>query len=108
MREVSNNIKDPLQKVASIMRYFDVDKDEKLGPNEVAALWAAASEGGKLSESQYEGACAMCEANPKDGLDVEALAKLYESGLADLDNHFKMLQDLLVKRKPKELKAVQE
>merc|ERR1740117_2220860 len=50
----------------------------------------------------------MCEANPKDGLDVEALFKLYEGGFADLDEHFKMLQDLLCKPKAKVLKAVEE
>jgi hypothetical protein len=108
MREVADRIQKPAQKVASILRFFDADKDEKLGPDEVQALWAAASDGGKLSEAQYEGACAMCEVNPKDGLDVEALGKLYASGLADLDEHFKMLQELLIKRKKKPLKAVLE
>merc|ERR1719359_2458160 len=60
MREVAEKITDPKQKVASILRFFDTDKDRKLGPEEVASLWAAASDGGKLSEAQYEGACAMC------------------------------------------------
>ena len=32
----------------------------------VASLWAAAKDGAKLSDSQYEGACAMADANPKD------------------------------------------
>jgi len=108
MREVADKIKDPQQKVASILRFFDIDKDRKLGPEEVASLWAAASEGGKLSEAQYEGACAMCDADPKDGLDVEALGKLYASGLADLDDHFAMLQDLLVKTRKKPLTVVEE
>jgi hypothetical protein len=108
MREVAQRISDPQQKIASILRFFDADKDLKLGPDEVANLWAAATEGAKLSEAQYEGACAMGEANPKDGLDVEALAKLYAGGFADLDEHFAMLQDLLIKSKKKSLKTVLE
>jgi len=108
MRELAEKIVDPKQKIASILRYFVAEKDEKLGPVEVQALWAAASEGGKLSEAQYEGACAMCEADPKEGFDVEALGRLYESGLAVLDEHWKMLQELLVKRKAKPLKAIVE
>lgn len=108
MREVSDKIVDPKQKIASILRFFDKDKDQKLGPLEVAELWAAASDGGKLSEAQYLGACSKCEADPKDGFDIEALGKLYESGLADLSEHWKMLQDLLVKTKAKPLKTVME
>lgn len=108
VREVSAKITDPKQKIASILRFFDADKDRKLGPEEVASLWAAASDGAKLSEAQYAGACAMCKVDPKDGLDVVALGKLYESGLADLDEHFTMLQDLLVKNRKKPLKAVEE
>lgn len=108
MREVAEKIRDPTQKVASILRFFDVDKDRKLDQQEVANLWAAASEGAILSEAQYEGACAMCEADPKDGLDVEALSKLYAAGFADLNEHFGMLQDLLIKTKKKSLKVVEE
>merc|ERR1711865_1249889 len=51
---------------------------------------------------------AMCDADPKDGLDVEALSKLYESEFADLDVHFSKLQDLLIARKRKPLKGIAE
>jgi hypothetical protein len=108
MREVSEKITDPQQKVASILRFFDADKDLKLDQREVAELWAAAADGAQLSEAQYEGACAMAEADPKEGLDVEALGKLYADGFADLNEHFAMLQDLLVKRRRKPLKVVEE
>lgn len=50
----------------------------------------------------------MADADPKDGLDVEALGKLYKSGFADLDEHFVMLQDLMVKTVGGRLKAVEE
>jgi len=108
IKEIADKINNPAQKVASILRYFDSDKDKKLGPDEIASLWAAAKDGAKLSEAQYVGACAMADADPKDGLDVTALAKLYAGGFADLNEHFAMLQDLLIKSKKKPLKAVQE
>lgn len=108
--EVADKINKPEQKVASILRFFDEDKDKMLGPGEVAALWMATSEAGAaLSEAQYIGACAMAKADPKDGLNVEALGKLYAGGFADLDAHFRILQDLLVKKHaPKPLESVQE
>merc|ERR1719460_2035556 len=106
--EVAQKITDPQQKVASIFRFFDEDKDLKLDHSEVAELWAAAKDGAKLSQAEYAGACKMAEADPEEGLDVEALGKLYADGFADLNEHFKMLQDLLIKRRRKPLKAVQE
>merc|ERR1712070_482024 len=110
MLEWSQKITNPKQKVASILRFFDADKDKRLNQKEVGDLWAASSDGAKLSEVQYQGACAMGGAEPKDGLDVEALAKLYADGFADLDDHFKVLQDLLVNKAKakKPLKPVQE
>jgi len=108
VREVAEKINNPQQKVASILRFFDADKNQTLDYQEVSELWAATSDGEKFSEAQYEGACAMCEANPQEGLDVEALGKLYASGLADLDQHFTILQDLIVKRRRKPLTAVEE
>jgi len=107
VREVAEKINNPQQKVASILRFFDEDKDQKLGQHEVASLWAAANDGVELSQAQYEGACAMGNADPKEGLDLEGLRKLYADGFADLDAHFRILQDLLVK-KHKKLKAVEE
>jgi len=99
VREVAEKlVQEPAQKVASILRFFDADKDGRLSQLEVAELWSAATDGGKLSESQYAGACAMCGADPEEGVDAEALSKLYADGFADLDEHFTMLQDLLVRR----------
>jgi hypothetical protein len=108
VREVAEKINDPQQKVASILRFFDIDKNLRLDHQEVSELWAATSDGDKFSEAQYEGACAMCEANPEEGLDIEALGKLYATGLADLDKHFATLQDLIVKRRRKPLTVVEE
>merc|ERR1719221_235344 len=50
----------------------------------------------------------MCEVEPEEGLDVEALGKLYAAGLADLDQHFSTLQDLIVKRRRTPLTVVDE
>jgi hypothetical protein len=108
IREVAEKINNPQQKVASILRFFDVDKNLRLDHQEVSDLWAATSDGAKFSEAQYQGACAMCEANPEEGLDVEALGKLYAAGLADLEQHFATLQDLIVQRKKKPLAIVEE
>lgn len=108
VREVADKIQNPKQKVASILRFFDQDKDKILNPNEVTQLWAACMDGAELSKAQYEGACAMCKAEPQEGLDVEALGKLYSGGFADLDSHFSRLQELLVQKHKKPLKPVKE
>jgi len=115
MLEYAQRITDPAQKAASILRFFDTDKDQVLSRAEVAALWAATNDGAELSEAQYEGACKMAGAKPKDGLDAEDLNKLYEGGFADVNEHFKVLQDLLVKKTKKahedmknDLKTVKE
>jgi len=108
VREVAEKIVDPQQKVASIFRFFDADKDQVLQQHEVAELWAAAKDGAELTEAQYKGACAMADVDPEEGLDVEALGRLYADGFADLDEHFTMLQELLVKRRRKPLKVVEE
>lgn len=112
MREVSEKISDPKQKVASILRFFDADRDGVLNREEVEELWGAATEGATLSEAQYLGACEKAGAKPEEGLDLEALGRLYTEGVADLDAHFSMLQNLLVRkrRRPKEdrLEGVEE
>jgi hypothetical protein len=107
VREVAEKIHLPQQKVASILRFFDADKDKKLGPDEVANLWGNTNDGATMTQAQYEGACAMCGAEPKDGIDVDQLAKLYADGFANLDDHFAILQDLLV-AKHRKLQPVQE
>jgi len=108
VRDVADKINNPKQKVASILRFFDIDRDGKLDPLEVAGLWSSINDGAKLSDTQYQGACALCDADPKDGLDVQALSKLYESEFADLDDHFTKLQDLLIAKKRKPLKGIAE
>lgn len=111
MREVSEKIRDPKQKVASILRFFDADHDGVLNRQEVDQLWAAATDGAELTEVQYLGACSKAGAEPEDGLDLEALGRLYAEGVADLDGHFNMLQDLLIRKRrlPKEkLEGVEE
>mmetsp|Transcript_155337 Transcript_155337/g.289807 ORF Transcript_155337/g.289807 Transcript_155337/m.289807 type:complete len:525 (+) Transcript_155337:74-1648(+) len=111
MREVSEKITDPKQKVASILRFFDADHDGVLNRQEVEQLWAAATDGAELTEVQYLGACSKVGAEPEEGLDLEALGRLYAEDVADLDVHFNMLQDLLIRkrRRPKEkLEGVEE
>jgi len=96
-REITERIKDPKQKVGAILRFFDADRDGYLNQEELAKVWAATS-GLELTEAQYLGACGKAEAEPEQGLDEKALGALYEEGLADLDAHFAVLQDLLTKR----------
>lgn len=73
---------------------------------------AEAGEAPALSEVMYKGACAKAGADPEEGLDTDALERLYDEGLADLDTHFKLLQDLLTQklasRSKKPLKSVGE
>mmetsp|Transcript_31711 Transcript_31711/g.80087 ORF Transcript_31711/g.80087 Transcript_31711/m.80087 type:complete len:543 (-) Transcript_31711:281-1909(-) len=102
-REITERINDPREKAACLLRFFDSDRDGRLCHAELAALWAAASSAadGKaadLSEALYAGACAKAGVDPKVGLDTEALSKLYAEGLADVDAHFVVLQDLLAKK----------
>jgi len=112
VREVAEKlVQEPAQKVASILRFFDADKDGRLSRAEVGEMWKAIMDGGKLSEAQYLGACSMCGADAEEGIDTDALSKLYADGFADLDEHFKMLQDLLVQRqklKMQQLDSIQE
>jgi len=97
-REITERIRDPEQKVGAIFRFFDADHDDRLSFQELSALWSAATEGNTLSEGLYKGACSQAGANPDVGLDVEELGKLYKAGLADLEEHFSILQDLLSKK----------
>lgn len=108
VREVAEKIMDKKQKVASILRFFDEDKDQRLSRAEVAELWAAANDGAELSQAQYAGACSMASADPDEGIDVKGLEKLYTDGFADLDAHFKMLQDLLVQKHKRPMQTVEE
>jgi len=98
VREITEKIKDPQQKVASLLRFFDKDQDGYLSQEELSALWAQASGGLDLPEGHYKSACSISGADPKKGVDVEALRRLYSHGLANLDEHFAMLQDLLCRR----------
>lgn len=113
-REITERIHDPAQKVAAMLRFFDTDRDEFLGFHELAALYAATTGGQELLEAVYKGACSTTGANPKRGLDVEALSQLYAAGFADLDQHFSVLQDLLAeklskgKSSKKTTKAIEE
>jgi len=98
-REITEKITDSEQRIASILRYFDEDRDGCLCHEEVSALWKAASDSSEeLSEAIYLGACASAGADPQKGLDVEALGKLYAEGFADLSEHFGVLQDILAKK----------
>jgi len=97
-REVTERIVKPQQKVASLLRFFDADRDGLLDFEELGQLWAAANGGTELSEAQYAGACSMAGADPEEGVDAEALESLYAGGLADLDAHFVVLQDLLMRK----------
>jgi len=134
VKEVADRIKDPKRRVAAIVRHFDADKDSCLVFKELAALWASAAahkaaatsaEGGEgtpqqpaeagdtspFTEAMYAGACKQADTDPKLGLDVGDLLKLYQAGFADLEEHWAMLLDLLsqkkVQRRP-QLRAVKE
>jgi len=98
VREITEKIKDPQQKVSSLLRFFDKDQDGYLSQEELAVLWAQASGGLDLPEGHYKSACSISGADPKKGVDAGALTALYNHGLANLDEHFAMLQDLLCTR----------
>mmetsp|Transcript_113786 Transcript_113786/g.367620 ORF Transcript_113786/g.367620 Transcript_113786/m.367620 type:complete len:526 (+) Transcript_113786:80-1657(+) len=97
-REITERITDPTIKIAALLRFFDADHDGHLQQKELAKLWAAVNDGQELSEAQYQGACGRAGADPNQGLDAEALGQLYAEGLADLDAHFGVLQDLLARK----------
>eukprot|EP00927_Polykrikos_kofoidii_P025652 TRINITY_DN23005_c0_g1_i1.p1 TRINITY_DN23005_c0_g1~~TRINITY_DN23005_c0_g1_i1.p1 ORF type:complete len:560 (-),score=136.81 TRINITY_DN23005_c0_g1_i1:141-1694(-) len=99
-REITERMK-PHQRVGALFRYFDVDRDEYLNRDEVAALWATMADGAELTDDQWAGVCRISGAKSHEGLDEEMLAAVYEGGIANLDAHFAILQELLSKRKPK-------
>lgn len=103
-REITERMQPP-QQIASILRYFDRDRDGYLKKEELAALWSTMQDGAELSDTQYYGACQLVNVDPKMGLDAEDLGQLYAEGFADLVAHFKVLQDLLARPKPKKNKA---
>eukprot|EP00418_Pyrodinium_bahamense_P014193 CAMPEP_0179105788 /NCGR_PEP_ID=MMETSP0796-20121207/49147_1 /TAXON_ID=73915 /ORGANISM="Pyrodinium bahamense, Strain pbaha01" /LENGTH=561 /DNA_ID=CAMNT_0020803783 /DNA_START=31 /DNA_END=1715 /DNA_ORIENTATION=+ len=96
-REITERISDPQQKVGALLRFFDADRDGLLKQKELAQLWVATT-GLELSEAQYLGACSKAGADPEEGLDMEALGSLYQEGLADLETHWAVLQDLLAQK----------
>ncbi|CAK9045424.1 unnamed protein product [Durusdinium trenchii] len=98
-REITQRITDPQQRLASIFRFFDQDRDGFLSHAELSELWKATKgEEAQLSASLFQGACAQAGADPKEGLDMEALAQLYAEGFADLEEHFQVLEDILAKK----------
>merc|ERR1712217_881533 len=97
-REITDRITDPRQKVGALLRFADADRDGCLVQKELAALWALATGGEALTDTQYAGACSMTGANPKVGLDQDQLHMLYDNGLADLNVHFAALQERLTQR----------
>jgi len=102
-REITERMKDPKQKVASLLRYFDQDKDGTLKRHELERMWATMADGAELSDEQWNGACALAGVEGDEGFDAKALAKIYTAGLADLAQHFKVLQDLLARKKPEKI-----
>ncbi|CAJ1377757.1 unnamed protein product [Effrenium voratum] len=96
-REITERITEPGQRLAAIFRYFDEDRDGFLSHEELSALHLATS-GEELSLPRFRGACAQVDANPKEGLDVQALGQLYAEGFAELESHFKVLEELLAKK----------
>jgi len=98
-REITERITDPEQRAASVFRYFDEDRDGYLNHEELSELWKATStEGGELSASMFKAACQQANADPRQGLSVEALGQLYVEGFADLERHFAILEELLAKK----------
>ncbi|CAE7645769.1 unnamed protein product [Symbiodinium pilosum] len=100
-REITERITDPEQRVASVFRFFDEDRDGFLNLEELSELWKATStdtERSELSAAMYKGACQQVDADPRHGLTVEALGQLYAEGFADLERHFSVLEDLLSKK----------
>eukprot|EP00439_Symbiodinium_sp_Y106_P062860 s3782_g9.t1 len=66
---------------------------------ELSELWKATyTEGGELSASMFKAACQQANADPRQGLSVEALGQLYVEGFADLERHFAILEELLAKK----------
>jgi hypothetical protein len=82
------------------LRAFDKDGDEHLVFAEAAKLWIATTES-ELTETQYCAACSKVDADPSEGLDADALAKLYKEGLADLETQFAAVQAIALKPKAK-------
>jgi len=107
-KEITEKMQNPVQKAASLLRFFDEDRDGFLKFKELAALWSAANDGAVLGEAEYVGACGMTGAEPAEGLDAKALHGLYSGGLADLDSHFAMLQEALQSRLTARSKARRE
>ncbi|CAE7883296.1 unnamed protein product [Symbiodinium necroappetens] len=99
-REITERITDPEQRAASVFRFFDEDRDGYLNYEELSELWKATSttEGGELSASMFKAACQQANADPRQGLSVEALGQLYAEGFADLERHFAILEELLAKK----------
>lgn len=93
--DVMDRISDPRQKVGSLLRFFDADRDGHLCHEEIYELWKAAT-GDEFTETLYLGACKKTKSKPGRGLDEEALAQLYEEGFADLEIHYKMLREKIV------------
>ncbi|CAE8739297.1 unnamed protein product [Polarella glacialis] len=81
-----------LQMVESMLRYFDADGDGRLLQSEFARLWSMTSAGKQLPQAQYAAACKQASVKPKDGLDRDALFRLYSAKFADLDAHFAVFQ----------------
>lgn len=106
-REITEKIQNPAQKVASILRFFDEDRDGYLRFVELKTLWEA-TVGSEFSEMVYRGVCEKAGAEPKRGLDADALASLYSQGLADLDGHWAVLQESLARKLSDRKKARDE
>lgn len=96
----------PSQKIDAVLRAFDADGDERLVFEEAAKLWAATTSN-ELTETQYTAACCKVDVDPAEGLDSDALARLYKEGLADLDTHFAAVQAIVMKPKPKKKEEAQ-
>jgi len=105
IKEITERMTDPKQRVSALLRYFDTDYDGRLNREEMGFLWTAMTNGAELSDAIYSGACKAAGADPKDGFDAEELGLLYSEGLADLDAHFSVLQDVLAKRRDKKAKG---
>lgn len=97
-REVTERVRDPQQKVAALLRYFDTNRDGRLHRGEMKEFWAAMSDGAVFTDGRYTGACGLTGTDPDYGLDAVALGQLYAEGFADVDAHFEVLQELLTQR----------
>jgi len=96
-REITERITDPKKKVAALLRFFDDDRDGRLTQLELARLWEATT-GQQLGAARYEAACGRAGVAAEDGLGAGELERLYGEGLADLDAHFAVLQELLAQK----------